>query len=228
MCFSSAGGADTTAMASSSSMLGGASSAGSSSGGWMAIIPSLLGAVGKASSAGAGASGQRAVADYNAGIAENNARLAELQAQDSVTRGRESESDLYRQAGQLMGRQRAATAANGVSLNEGSPAAIEASTRYMRDVDLATLRNNAARSAWGYNVQAGNYRAQGKAYRAGADAVSPTGSAATSLLGSASGVASKWYDLYKNGAFSSGGGAGGDAVPSGSSVFSSAGLLGEG
>ena len=220
MCFAGAG----MLISSGMSMLGGGAGAGAD--GYASLAPAVIGAIGSAASARNAAKGQQAVAEYNATIAENNASLAELQAQDAVTRGRESESDLYRQVGQLMGRQRAALAANGVSLNEGSPVAIEASTRYMRDVDLATLRNNAARSAWGYNVQANNYRAQAKAYRAGADAVSPTGSAATSLLGSASGVASKWYDLYKNGAFGGGGKTGTDTMPTGSSVFSSAGMLG--
>ncbi|WP_137924655.1 hypothetical protein [Cupriavidus sp. 2SB] len=216
MCFSAAG-ADTSAASSGSSMLGG------SGGGFMSLAPSIIGAIGGAATAGNKASGQRAVADYNATIAENNANLAELQAQDAVTRGRQAESDLYRQTGQLMGRQRANTAANGVSLNEGSPVNIEASTRYMRDVDLATLRNNAARSAWGYNVQADNYRAQSKAYRAAGDASSPGAAAATSLLGSAAGVSSKWYDIYKN----TGSGTGTDTMPSGSSVFSSSGFFGD-
>jgi hypothetical protein len=209
------------------SMLGGsdgAAAAASGGGGYSSLIPSVVSAIGGAATSGAAASGRRAVANYNASIAENNASLAQLQAQDTITRGRESESDLYRQSGQLMGRQRANAAANGISLNEGSPAAIEASTRYMRDVDLATLRNNAARSAWGYNVQADNYRSQANAYRAAADASSPTASVATSLLGSASGVSSKWYDLYKNAGNGSSSSA--DVMPSGSSVFSSSGFFG--
>ncbi|WP_375199064.1 virion core protein, T7 gp14 family [Cupriavidus metallidurans] len=222
MCFASMG----PLVSAGSSMLGGTDggAAASGGGGYASLLPSVVSAIGGAATSGAAASGRRAVADYNATIAENNADLATLQAQDAVTRGRQSESDLYRQSGQLMGRQRANTAANGISLNEGSPAAIEASTRYMRDVDLATLRNNAARSAWGYNVQADNYRSQAKAYRAAADASSPTASVATSLLGSASGVSSKWYDLYKN---AGGGKTATDDMPSGSSVFSSSGFFGD-
>ncbi|WP_420997594.1 virion core protein, T7 gp14 family [Cupriavidus sp. 30B13] len=199
MCFATGG---ATAGAGGASLLGGASAGGGGS--WASLLPAVVGAAGSAASAGNATAGQQTVARYNASVADRNAGLAELQAQDAERQGVTQEMRLRQQTAQLRGKQRAATAANGVSLAEGSPVNIAASTEYMRDVDIDTIRNNAARAAWGYRVQADNYRANASAYRAGADAVSPTGSAATSLLGSASGVASKWYDLYKNGAFSNG------------------------
>lgn len=206
------------------SLLGGAAGAASGGGGWMALAPSIISAIGGGITNGTAASARQSIANYNADVAESNARLVDLQASDAAARSIDQQAQLSRQTGQLIGRQRAATAANGVSLNEGSPVAVDASTRWMNDVDLATLRNNAARTAWGYNVQKQNYLTQAKAYRAGADAVSPSMAVGGTLLNNAAGVASKWYDLYKNGSFGSSSSA--DVMPSGSSVFSSSGLLG--
>lgn len=212
------GGAD--AMSASAGAAGGG-------GGWMALAPSIISAIGGGVTNGTAAAARRDVANYYADVAEGNARLVDLQASDAAARSIDQQAQISRQTGQLIGRQRAATAASGVSLNEGSPVAVDASTRWMRDVDLATLRNNAARAAWGYNVQKQNYRTQAGAYRAGADAVSPTMAVGGTLLNNAAGVATKWYDLYKNGAFgSSASSASTDVMPSGSSVFSSSGLLG--
>lgn len=193
-------------------MLGGdaAGAAAGGMGGYASLIPSVLGAFGSAFGAGSAASNTR-------NVAETNAKLADLQAVDALSRGEQQASKLSRDTNQMIGRQRAAFAANGVSLNEGAPVTIDQSTRYMRDVDLATIRNNAARAAWGYKLQGANYRAA-------AENASPAMAAGTSLLGSASGVAAKWYDLYRNGGI--GGGAASDAMPTGSSVYSSTGLLG--
>lgn len=179
---------------------GGAASSGA--GTFLAAAP-VVSAIGNVAGAIGTASAQRATLQYQQAVAQGNALLAEQQAIDARSQGTYAEMDLRQRARQVKGAQRAAFAASGVALNEGSPVQIAASTDAMRDADIATIRNNAARQAWGYTVQGGNYGARGRALGAAADAVSPLASGASSLLGSASGVASKWYDLYKSGALGS-------------------------
>jgi len=142
-----------------------------------------------------------ALLQYQQQNALTNQTLANQRAADAIQQGENQAVQLSQKARQLKGSQRAAFAANGVRLDSGSPVAVQASTDYMRDVDLATIRANAARAAWGQQVQASNFGANAAAYGAAANQVSPIGSAATSLLGSASGVAGQWYNLYKNGGF---------------------------
>lgn len=202
-----------------------ATAGGAGGGGTLLAAAPLISAVGGAVGAFGNASAQRAVLQYQQKVAEGNAILADYQAIDALSQGVRAEMDLRKSAAQLKGKQRAAFAANGVALNEGSPAAVIAATDTMRDADLATIRNNAARAAWGYRRQGANSTSRANAFGSAAGAVSPALAGASSLLGSAGGVAGRWYDLYKSGAF------GTSAPPtdvreSGSSLFSSSGLFG--
>ena len=189
-------------------------------GGTLLAAAPVISAVSGGISAIGTANAQRSVLQYQQSVAQANQLLANQQATDALSQGTYAEMNLRTKAAQIKGEQQAGFGANGVALNEGSPVAVAASTDAMRDADIATIRNNAARAAWGYTVQGGNYGARANALGSAAGAVSPVASGATSLLGSASGVAGKWYDLYKNGAF---GTSAPDPMPSGSSVFSSSG-----
>ena len=216
MCFStggSAGGLDFSSMLGGSSGSGavstgvgavapvsyGSSSAVTSGGGtnWLTLAPSIVSAVGKAASAGSAASGRAATASLAAQTANTNIGLVTQQEQSATAQESQQEANLYQSTSNLIGRQRAATAANGIALDSSSAQNVQDSTEFMRDQDLATLRNNAALQAFGYNVQKSNYAARAAASTAQANANSSGAAIGTSLLGSASDVASKWYDLYK-------------------------------
>lgn len=83
-----------------------------------------------------------------------NAQFANQAADDAVARG-EFESDQQRlQTRAAIGSQRAGFAANGVDVNSGSAAEIQDDTAAMGELDALTIRNNAAREAWGYRTQA--------------------------------------------------------------------------
>lgn len=187
------------------SMASAASGSGSMLGGILQLAPTVAKGIAGASNARSNALAAQSLATYQANVAEQNAALAELQAVDAEERGGRAVQNLATQTAGLIGRQRAQTGANGVLLNEGSPQHIREATEAMRDADIATLRNNAARQAWGYRVQEANYRGNAGAKRAEASAISPSAAAVTSLLGGAGDVASKWYDIYKVGGFGSGG-----------------------
>lgn len=218
MCFASFGGASASNAGTDgagSSLLGGSSNP---AGVYGSLIASGINAIGGAKSAELNAISQRTELANQAYVANMNAALDELQAQDVIRQGVQAGIDVRQRAKQVVGAQRAAFAANGVKLDEGSPAAVQRSTEYLRDVDVATLQNNAARAAFGYRAQRTNALNRADALNAGRDQISPGRAAATSFLGSASSIADKWYKRYNPT------GDKGDAMPTGSSVFSSSGF----
>ena len=130
-------------------------------------------------------------------LADTNARIAELGAQSVLNQGQQEIGRLTMQAGKVKSAQRVALAANGVDLGEGNAAELQASTDIMKEIDRNTVEANAVRSAWGYRTQAVNSQNDAMVKRSTADTISPFGTAATSLLGSAGNVATSWYQLNK-------------------------------
>jgi hypothetical protein len=173
----------------SSSQLASASLIGQTGGGVTSAIGSYF-----------SAATQKATLKGQAAIADTNARIAELGAQSILNQGQQQVGALTLKAGQLKSSQRAALAANGIDLGTGSAVEIQASTDIMKEIDSNTLTANAVRSAWGYRTQAVNFENEALTKRATAGAISPFGSAAGSLLGSAGSVAGSWYSLHKFGA----------------------------
>jgi hypothetical protein len=102
---------------------------------------------------------------YTAAIDEQNAALADAQAQDAIARGSVDEGRQRLATRQNIGATRAAQAASGVDISSGSAADVQASEAGLGELDALTIRNNAAREAWGYNVDAGNLRQQAKLAR---------------------------------------------------------------
>ena len=160
---------------------------------------SLIGQIGGAATGAIGsyfgAATQKATLKGQAAVADTNARIAELGAQQELFRGQQQVGALTLQAGQLKSRQRAAMAANGIDLGVGSAAEIQASTDIMKEIDKNTVEANATRSAFGYRMQAMNFQNEALTKRATAGAISPGMSAASSLLGSAGSVAASWYRM---------------------------------
>lgn len=159
------------------------------------IFTSLAGMLTGAAGSYYSARSNKSSLQFQADIAEINARLSESAAQQELRRGQHEVGNLTRQAGQLKGKQRSRLAANGVDLGEGSAAELQASTDLMKQVDVAQIEENALRSAWGYRLQGSNYRSGARSGRASARSISPGLAAGTSLLGSAGTVAQQWYEL---------------------------------
>ena len=140
------------------------------------------------------ASAQKAENNYRAQVAANNATIALQQRSTALQQADEEVANSMRQRAQFIGKQRAALAANGVALGEGSATDILASTDFLGQAEVASIQNNAAREAWGYDVQGVNYRAESGLSLYKARQANPTKAAllagAGSLLGSASSYAS--------------------------------------
>ena len=125
----------------------------------------VAGAVAKAYSDDQAAKAAKAAGNRNAILAENA-------ASDALQRGEADAARVRMQDGALAGKQRAALGSSGVDVNQGSAARVQEDTAAITAIDVETVRNNAAREAWGLRTQGLNYRANAAAAgRAGQNAV---------------------------------------------------------
>lgn len=116
---------------------------------------------------GAAGSGFSAYSAYSAGqsnrrIGKANAQLADIAAQDAIQRGNMEADKSLARTRQQVGDQRAALAAQGVLVDSGTGADITNQTESLGALDAMTIKNNAAREAFGFRQQADNARIGGK------------------------------------------------------------------
>lgn len=142
-------------------------------------------------------------AAYQAGVARNNAIIAERAAQDALTRGKVEEGQQRDKTRQLIGLQRATLAGNGVMVDTGSALNITADTAGIGELDALTIRSNAEREAAGYRAQGMNYEAEARLTRAAGkqaktDSLWQAGGTALTGIGT---VAGKWYGFKQEGIF---------------------------
>lgn len=141
------------------------------------------------------AAATKASAEYQAGILRSNQELAEREAVDAIDRGEINVRNQRMSVRQLIGRQRAVLAANGVLVDSGSALDIVSETAALGTEDILTLRMNAEREADSYRLQAKN-AGEGAAYAisSGASASRAASTAAMgTLIGAAGTVADRWY-----------------------------------
>ena len=139
------------------------------------------------------ADAQKKTLNYQSQVAANNATIDLQQRSSSLQQGDiEAQQSQLHQA-QVLGAQRASLAANGVDLTQGSAQDLLSSTKFLGAQDVNTIQSNAARTAWGYDVQAMNDSSTSQLTKWQADNTSPIGSAlmagTSSLLSSASSYA---------------------------------------
>ena len=141
------------------------------------------------------ASAVRAQGNYEATADTMNATLATAQAKDALARGDVSAFTRGAATKQQIGSTTAQMAASGVSLTGTSALAATGTEAFLGALDEATIRNNAARTAWGYDVQASDYTQRAALARASATntADAETADAYSGLLTGAL----KTYGLYK-------------------------------
>lgn len=162
---------------------------------------------------GAGASMKAASANsqmglFQAGIALQNAKIAEQNAQYASMEGEQSASKYGMGAAQRNSEIKAVQSASGLDVNSGSNKQVQDSAQLVSNMDMAQIRQNAAKVAFDYKTQAGNFSMQAMGDIMGAQntlAAGPT-NAAASIIGSASSVADKWLTTSKLGTYKLGGG----------------------
>jgi hypothetical protein len=126
---------------------------------------------------------------------DRNAQLADLQAQDALLRGEMSTHVRGQQTREDIGTARASYAGQGVALDTGTPVDVQADIARLGALDIATIRNNAAREAWGFTTQADDLRFRGDLAARGADltAMGLRADAVNTLITGAG----KTYGLYR-------------------------------
>jgi len=131
---------------------------------------------------------------YQAGVAETNQKIA-LQNRDYALNAGETEAVRYGMGAAQRGAQiKTGMSASGMDIGSGSKADVQSSQQVVSGMDLGQIRNNAARKAYGYEVEAAQDTAQAGLYtRAASDAESAGGiKALGSLVSGAGSVADKW------------------------------------
>jgi hypothetical protein len=121
---------------------------------------------------------QAQVAEATAKLQDFNAGVADAQARDAVTRGEGDVGRLAEQTRGLIGAQRAGYAGQGVVVDTGSAAAVQADAQQLSDSDQRMIRANAQRQAWGFRVDAENSRRQAGITRQGGEIARKEGQAA--------------------------------------------------
>ncbi len=104
-------------------------------------------------------------AKYQSAIADRNAEIAEAQAQDSINRGNIEADQRRREMRQRSGTAAATMGATGAELSSGTALDVFADNAQFGTLDALTTVNNAQREAYGYQVQAANYKAEASSAR---------------------------------------------------------------
>jgi len=97
---------------------------------------------------------ERDAANSEADLADYNAAVSTLQAEDALARGADEESRFRSGIRGLIGSQRAGFAAGNIDVASGSALDVQADTATLGELDAVQIRTNAAREAWGFKVQA--------------------------------------------------------------------------
>lgn len=166
--------------------------------------PTAIGGVGLAASAGGsilGAIGEKKKAaatsqmySYQAGISDLNRRIALGNRDFTIYAGGEEAKRFGMKSAQTAGSIKAKQAASGIDVNSGSSVDVQKGQKTVSDLDMATIRNNAARKAYGYELEAETAGKQSEMYSAASSNSLEAGNiaAAGSLISGASSVSSKW------------------------------------
>jgi hypothetical protein len=147
-----------------------------------------------------GGDSQSAMYGYKAGIAKQNAQIAKQNADYARKVG---EVEAQRQGMETrftVGKQKVAQAASGLDVDSGSAVDVRESTGDIGRQDQAVTRANAARKAYGFEVEAAEKEAEATMMEYAGKSSKKAGllGAASSLLGGASSVSGKWLQYKQN------------------------------
>ncbi len=166
--------------------------------------PGVIGGIGLAASIGgsllsAKGEKQKAAATsqmytYQAGIADLNRRIALDNRDYSIYAGGEAAKRYGMKSAQEAGSIKAKQGASGVDVGGGSSVEVQKGQKTVSDLDMATIRNNASRKAYGYELEAATAEKQTQMYTAASSNSLEAGNiaAAGSLISGVSSVSSKW------------------------------------
>ena len=169
------------------------------------LFGSLFGGMGmgmQAAGAWQGARAENMAARWNAGISRQNALNLDALAANERAIGERNAHDIRREAGAVIGQQRALTGASGAKVDVGSSAAAQAGARAMGEYDAQTAMYNAEMGARKIEMDAKNSRMQANMSLAARR--SPWMAAATPIITGVTDLMWKHHNLQ--GGFGGGGG----------------------
>jgi hypothetical protein len=176
-----------------------------------AAIGANLGAIGAITSIGAAGLGTvgaiqqgeatSATDKSNAQIAANNAIIATQSANYAGAAGTAQAEQAGLQSRAKLGAIVANEGASGVDINSGSNLQVQSSARQLGELNAITIRSNAARTAYGYQVQGANDTAQSNLDTSSAGQAETAGDigAGSSVLGGLGSAASNYAKFTTNG-----------------------------
>lgn len=125
---------------------------------------------------------------YQQAVADQNAQLEQRAQRDAISRAETDQVRHYRKLAQAMGEARVKNSAAGLDIGFGSAADLETDIALIGYEDSAALAENANKEIMGYDINAANYRNEGRAARSRGKASQTAGfiGAAGTLLSSAS------------------------------------------
>ena len=174
------------------------------------MFSTALGGIGKAFGAITEGQDTKALYDYQAGIANLNAQIANQNAEYSIQVGEHQAMQAGLAGASTLGKIKAAQGASGLDVNSGSALDVQTSQQLINRMDQATIRSNAAKVAYNYRVEGVGLNAQAQLDTLAGKNAATTGyiNAASSILGGASSVSQQWLKESQLTGGSAGGGAG--------------------
>lgn len=162
--------------------------------GWASIAMTVVSALSSAAAASQKGQAESNAAMYQAAVARNNEIVAKQNADYAIEKGKAGEEAKRERTAQMIGSQRARAGASGLAVEGESGLRLYSDIAQLGEVDALTIRNNAAREAYGWETQGANFAAEAKLYDMRARSAEDAGSlgAFSSIIGGASGVADKW------------------------------------
>jgi hypothetical protein len=153
-----------------------------------------LGGIVSAFGAYQGGQASAAEATYQAGVAQMNQQIAQQNANYALYAGEEQAQQQGIKTAQQIATTKAEQGAGGLDVSSGSNLAVRQSEYNVGQEDIALIRSDAAKRAYGYQVEGVQYGAQASLdkYAASESKIAGTTAAIGSILGGASSVSSKW------------------------------------
>lgn len=144
---------------------------------------------------------QQSMYNYRAQVSRINAQIDRQNAEWARTKGETEATQYGMKAAQQRGQIKVAQAASGLDVNTGSNRDVQQSQAKIKDMDLATIRDNAAKIAYDYDSKAVMDENQASLDVMAGDYAKKAGDlkALSSIIGTVSGVSSKWQQGSQTG-----------------------------
>lgn len=181
------------------------------------LVSGALGIAGAKSSADASSDSF----NFKAGIAKLNADIARQNAAWAINAGGIKAANYGLKAGQEIADTKVVQAASGIDVNSGSKEAVRDTQQSVATYDQGLIRADAAKTAHGYEVKAASDTVEAEMNRVSAVNAQKAGKLAilSSVIGTATSVASKWTQGNTLGMWSGSGSSGGANSLGGSSAL---------